>query len=93
MSGERTTRFRTASEESVLDDGNIDEYITEREVGSARDQYERSLSTTAYKFQEAFQDSMLSLKELMDAVAKATKSRILDYENAYIAENAMSSPG
>ena len=91
VSGERTTRFRTASEESVLDDGNIDEYITEREVGSARDQYERSLSTTAYKFQEAFQDSMLSLKELMDAVAKATKSRILDYENAYIAENAMSS--
>ena len=93
VSGERTTRFRTASEESVLDDGNIDEYITEREVGSARDQYERSLSTTAYKFQEAFQDSMLSLKELMDAVAKATKSRILDYENAYIAENAMSSKG
>ncbi len=91
VSGERTTRFRTASEESVLDDRNIDEYITEREVGSARDQYERSLSTTAYKFQEAFQDSMLSLKELMDAVAKATKSRILDYENAYIAENAMSS--
>ena len=93
VSGERTTRFRTASEESVLDDGNIDEYITEREVGSARDQYERSLSTTAYKFQEAFQDSMLSLKELMNAVAKATKSRILDYENAYIAENAMSSKG
>ena len=91
VSGERTTRFRTTSEESVLDDGNIDEYITEREVGSARDQYERTLSTTAYKFQEAFQDSMLSLKKLMNAVAKATKSKILDYENAYIAENAMSS--
>ena len=91
VSVESTMRFRTASEDSVLDDKNIDEYITEREVGSARNQYERTLATTAYKFQEAFQDSMLSLKELMNAVAKATKSKILDYENAYIAENAMSS--
>lgn len=34
---------------------------------------------------------MLGLKTLQDAVAKATRSRILDYENAYMAENALSS--
>lgn len=65
--------------------------VVEKQVGSAKDQYERTLSTSSYQFQEAFQDSMLGLKTLQDAVAKATRSRILDYENAYMAENALSS--
>ena len=65
--------------------------VVEKQVGSAKDQYERTLSTSSYQFQEAFQDSMLGLKTLQDAVAKATRSRLLDYENAYMAENALSS--
>lgn len=85
------SRFRTAGERSVHDHSNIDQYATERQVGSAKEQYERTLKTSAYKFQEAMQDSMLGLKTLMDAVEKESGKKIMDYENAYIAENAMSS--
>lgn len=88
---EKTIRFReNARNESVLFADN-DIQVVEKQVGSAKDQYERTLSTSSYQFQEAFQDSMLGLKTLQDAVAKATRSRILDYENAYMAENALSS--
>lgn len=88
---EKTIRFReNARNESVLFVDN-DIQVVEKQVGSAKDQYERTLSTSSYQFQEAFQDSMLGLKTLQDAVAKATRSRILDYENAYMAENALSS--
>lgn len=88
---EKTIRFReNARKESVLFADN-DIQVVEKQVGSAKDQYERTLSTSSYQFQEAFQDSMLGLKTLQDAVAKATRSRILDYENAYMAENALSS--
>ena len=85
------SRFRTAGERSVHDHSNIDQYATERQVGSAKEQYERTLKTSAYKFQEAMQDSMLGLKTLMEAVEKESGKKIMDYENAYIAENAMSS--
>lgn len=88
---EKTIRFReNARNESVLFADN-DIQVVEKQVDSAKDQYERTLSTSSYQFQEAFQDSMLGLKTLQDAVAKATRSRILDYENAYMAENALSS--
>ena len=88
---DKTIRFReNARNESVLFADN-DIQVVEKQVGSAKDQYERTLSTSSYQFQEAFQDSMLGLKTLQDAVAKATRSRILDYENAYMAENALSS--
>lgn len=88
---EKTIRFReNVRNESVLFADN-DIQVVEKQVGSAKDQYERTLSTSSYQFQEAFQDSMLGLKTLQDAVAKATRSRILDYENAYMAENALSS--
>ena len=65
--------------------------VVEKQVGSAKDQYERALSTSSYQFQEAFQDSMLGLKTLQDAVAKATRSRILDFEFVFMAVNALSS--
>ncbi|WP_241160058.1 LPD38 domain-containing protein [Parabacteroides sp. ZJ-118] len=88
---ESIVRFREdAREESVLFADN-DVQVVEKQVGSAKEQYERTLSTSAYQFQEALQDSMLGLKELQDSVAKATNSRILDYENAYMSENALSS--
>ena len=88
---EKTIRFReNARNDSVLFADN-DIQVVEKQVGSAKDQYERTLSTSSYQFQETFQDSMLGLKTLQDAVAKATRSRILDYENAYMAENALSS--
>ena len=66
-------------------------YVTERNVGAARDMYERMVSETSYKLQESYQDSMLGLKKMMEAIEKGTHSRILDYENPYLAENALSS--
>lgn len=45
-----------------------------------------------WRLREAYQDSMLSLKALQDALAKNTLGRDLrDFEDAYTAENAMGS--
>ena len=71
--------------------------------GSARKEYERKVrrpnksgsvgatENAARRAQEAYQDSMLALKILQDAVAKETGNEVKDNENAYIAENRMSS--
>lgn len=63
----------------------------ERDRAMARDEYNRMLDETSHKFTEAWTDSMVSLKKLQDAIAKSTGNKIEDWENAYMAENAMSS--
>ena len=62
----------------------------------ARALYEPIIRTSRYQMTEAFQDSMLGLKTLYKAVEKASGSNrdiadIPGYENAYLAENRMSS--
>lgn len=74
-------------------DGND---IIEKTPVLARDMYERRVSTGIYQCQEAFQDSMLALKEVYNAIGKAEGNKqyiedVPSYENAYIAENALSS--
>ena len=71
--------------------------------GSAREEYERNVrrpnesgsvkarENFARRAQEAYHDSMLALKILQDAVARETGNEVKDNENAYIAENRMSS--
>lgn len=44
-----------------------------------------------YKLREAYQDSMLSLKALYDAILEETGNELHDFEDAYKAENRMSS--
>lgn len=83
------TRFRIVG--GIFDSAGKDVEVVERETGNARGMYERTLQTAGYKMRESWQDSMLGLKEAQDAIAKVTHSRILDYENAYMAENALSS--
>ena len=83
------TRFRIIG--GIFDSAGKDVEVVERETGNAREMYDRTLQTAGYKMRESWQDSMLGLKEAQDAIAKATHSRILDYENAYMAENALSS--
>jgi hypothetical protein len=64
-----------------------------RDVAIVSGIYERMLRRGGFQFQEAVQDSMLSLKRLYQAVL-GRKTRIEDVpdnENAYLAENAMSS--
>ncbi|WP_462375800.1 LPD38 domain-containing protein [Segatella buccae] len=63
----------------------------ERDRAMVRDEYNRMLDETSHKFTEAWTDSMVSLKKLQDAIAKSTGNKIEDWENAYMAENAMSS--
>lgn len=84
-----STRFRIVG--GIFDSAGKDVEVVERETGNARKMYDRTLQTAGYKMRESWQDSMLGLKEAQDAIAKATHSRILDYENAYMAENALSS--
>jgi|GEM_PF-1531786 len=81
---DRGKRFRDADE--VLHDRSL-----------ARNAYEKATASGLYQFREAAQDSMLGLRTLMQAVLKAEgkgKVNIEDvdaFENAYLAENAMSS--
>lgn len=64
-----------------------------RDRAIARDAYNRMVGSGMYQFQEAMQDSMLGLKRLYQSILGKDK-RIEDvkgFENAYLAENRMSS--
>lgn len=52
--------------------------------------YEESLKGVKYKFQEAYQDSMLPLKHLQEVIAKTSGKPIQAFEDAYMAENHLS---
>lgn len=87
------------SDENVADEGIMfrDGEGLEYNKAMARDIYEQRVSRGMYQTQEALQDSMLGLKEAMDAILKAEgngKTYIEDvagYENAYLGENRLSS--
>ena len=87
------------SDENVADEGIMfrDGDSVEYNKAMARDIYEQRVSRGMYQIQEALQDSMLGLKEAMDAILKAEgngKTYIEDvagYENAYLGENRLSS--
>ena len=57
----------------------------------SREEYDQSLKGWRYKAQEAYQDSMLALKMLQEAVENASGKKIRPFENAYMAENRLSS--
>ncbi len=73
-------------------DGDDVEY----DKAMARDIYEKRVSRGLFQTQEAIQDSMLGLKEAMDAILKAEGKKmyieeIPGYENPYLGENRLSS--
>lgn len=59
----------------------------------ARDRYEQRVKSGMFQSQEALQDSMLGLKEAIQAIlGKRTNMEDVDgFENAYLGENALSS--
>lgn len=59
----------------------------------ARDRYEKRVKSGMFQSREALQDSMLSLKEAMDAILgkKTFVEDVEGFENAYIGENRLSS--
>lgn len=68
----------------------------EKERVNAREQYEQRVNRAIFQTQEALQDSMLGLKEAMNAITKAEGKNVniedIDgYENAYLGENRLSS--
>ena len=75
---------------------DADELISDDKV-LARAMYEERLKTSLFQITEALQDSMLGLKEAYRAIASAEGAKdfkiedIPSYENAYLAENALSS--
>ena len=67
-----------------------------KERVSAAERYEQRVSRSMFQSQEALQDSMLGLKEAMDAIMRAEGKEmymedIEGFENAYLGENRLSS--
>lgn len=58
--------------------------------GTIKD-YENEVDNWKFKAQEAYQDSMLSLKKLQEIIEKKYGIKLKSHENAYMAENQMSS--
>jgi N12 class adenine-specific DNA methylase len=89
---------RQAAENMVTERGGKihfrDGDFSERDRATARDAYERMVSSGTYQFREAVQDSMLGLEKLYKAILGKDYGHIENvegYENAYLAENRMSS--
>jgi len=80
-----------------------DNTMFSKSVGQAADRYneavrvinkkgeKKATANLFWRMNEAYLDSMKALKELQNAIADETGKPIKDFENAYIAENAMSS--
>lgn len=87
------TARNVAEQDELYRDG--DPEVHERVL--ARDRYEQRVRRGMYQMQEALQDSMLGLREAMEAILKGEgkkKVRIEDvdgFENAYLGENRLSS--
>lgn len=69
----------------------VGNYFREEESDGSREEYERSLQGWKYKAREAYQDSMLALKNLQEVIANVSGKPIKSFEDAYKAENQLSS--
>lgn len=77
QTGEGVTRFRDTTGDKPSD-GTVE-------------QYEEELKKQSFKAKEAYQDSMLALKKLQDVVVKRSGKALKSFEDAYTAENHLSS--
>ena len=69
----------------------VGNYFREGESDGSREEYENSLQGWKYKAREAYQDSMLALKNLQEVIANVSGKPIKSFEDAYKAENQLSS--
>lgn len=69
----------------------VGNYLREGESDGSREEYENSLKGWKYKAREAYQDSMLALKNLQEVIANVSGKPIKSFEDAYKAENQLSS--
>ena len=75
---EENLLFRETPDGNASDDGS-------------REAYNRAVTGNRFRAQEAYQDSMLALKRLQEVVERFSGKPIQSFENAYMAENQMSS--
>lgn len=91
ISGIKDTKLlsilQPSAEEDLLFRETPDGIIPE---DGTRQAYNRAVSGNRFKAQEAYQDSMLALKRLQEVIEQKT-GKLKSYENAYLAENQMSS--
>lgn len=88
MNGTSYAVFSPNQIKSATDNvGSLSREDTDVSIGM----YEQSLKGWKYKAQEAYQDSMLALKNLQEVIAKVSGKPIKSFENAYMAENQLSS--
>lgn len=57
----------------------------------AKSLFNKSVMSSMFKYQEGYQDRMLSVEKLIEAVEKAKGEKIPDWQNAYLYENTLSS--
>mgnify|MGYP002647220891 CR=1 FL=1 len=76
---------------SIGNTPRLDKGILFRKEPGLNEEYNDIIKSGSFGFQEAFQDSMLSLKVVMDLIEKQTGNKARTYENAYTAENRLSS--
>ncbi len=82
--------YRDGGNENTLEKGSYVKTL-------ARERYEGRVKRGMYQMQEALQDSMLGLREAMDAVLRGEGRKnvriedVAGYENAYLGENRLSS--
>lgn len=92
--GSRGERVSEQSNDQESERGKRFRIEEEKPSDGTREAYENALNEkglTGFQAKEAYQDSMLSLKILQDAIAAKDGSKIKSFENAYLAENRMSS--
>ena len=87
--------FKVANTDTAEDD-EVNFRMSDHEMyerALARDAYERKVKSGWYQTQEAQQDSMLGLKEAMQAILgkKVYMEDIAGFENAYLGENRLAS--
>ncbi len=83
-----------SSEENIRFRAKPIEVSSEGIATGVRAEYEKLTKTTSYQSREALQDAMLSLRRYQEMATKAhgkTEDDIKDWENAYMAENQLSS--
>ena len=87
--------YAADTKQDTAAESDEDLYREGQEDETARERYERRVKTGMYQAQEALQDSMLGLKEAMMSILgpdfKGYIEDVPEFENAYIAENALSS--
>lgn len=86
-------RLRRKVEEQSNGSG-VEDFSSQEREEIAQRMYEDSLDRVKnkmYRWQEAYQDSMLGLKKLQEAIVKESREVLKYFEDAYMAENQMSS--